>query len=635
MSRPLAVDGPIQVERNAWAAPSAVTVSQWAERHRWLPPWAPKPGRWSNAWAPYLVEVMDSIGDRSIPDVTLMWAAQAGKSEAILNALAHMIDTDPSPTLLVMATEQTVKDFVVDRWEPMLDHSPRLRSMRSDRKRDNKDTGILINGARVWIGWAGSAAVLASKPVRNLFLDEVEKMAASMAGGKEGDAVSLARDRTRNYWDAKRVTSSTPTNVHGLIWREWMASDQRRYHVPCPHCGKYQVLEWVRLQWRKDCSIDQVAADNLTWYLCVHCEKEIRPGARQGMLARGVWVPEGAHANEQGQVIGAQPSVHRGYQLSALYSPFVSWGTMAREWILAQAEVGRLMDFVHGWLGWIWEEQADSTKRGELDGRIGRHRQEIAPKGTVVLTAGVDLGLYEIHWVVRGWGIGEESWLVDYGRQPGDALGILERLLTQRVYKTEDGRSLRIGAIAWDSGYQTDKVYLAARRCPQIRPVKGSRRLAGIPLKPSPIDKLPNGQRLPHSIMLWHVDTTHYKDKLSRMIRAKEGEPGQFWICANPAPTYLEHLVSEHKVMQRQRTGHVDMVWTGRPGGGPNHWWDAEVYCAAAADMIGVYQLAVLPAEAIAAGPRPSSELPAAPELRGRRSARGGFGGRRKGRWIQ
>ncbi len=35
------------------------------------------------------------------------------------------------------------------------------------------------------------------------------------------------------------------------IEREYEASDQRRYFVPCPHCGAMQWLQFERLRWEK------------------------------------------------------------------------------------------------------------------------------------------------------------------------------------------------------------------------------------------------------------------------------------------------------------------------------------------------------------------------------------------------
>ena len=65
--------------------------------------------------------------------------------------------------------------------------------------------------------------------------------------------MALAEARTRTFsWRRKVFLASTPT-IKGLsvIEREFEASDQRRYFVPCPHCGHRQALVFERLRWEK------------------------------------------------------------------------------------------------------------------------------------------------------------------------------------------------------------------------------------------------------------------------------------------------------------------------------------------------------------------------------------------------
>ena len=88
-------------------------------------------------------------------------------------------------------------------------------------------------------------------PARYLFLDEVDAYPPS--ADEEGDPVALAEARTRTFsWRSKVFLASTPT-IHGIsrIEREYEASDQRRYFVPCPHCEHRQWLQFERLRWEK------------------------------------------------------------------------------------------------------------------------------------------------------------------------------------------------------------------------------------------------------------------------------------------------------------------------------------------------------------------------------------------------
>jgi phage terminase large subunit GpA-like protein len=115
---------------------------------------------------------------------------------------------------------------------------------------------------------ANSAVGLRSMPVRYLFLDEVDGYPLDVEG--EGDAISLAEARTRTFARRKIFIVSTPTiSGPAAIEREYEASDQRRYFVPCPHCSHRQWLRFEQLRWDK--GQPETAA-----YICESCDTDCR-----------------------------------------------------------------------------------------------------------------------------------------------------------------------------------------------------------------------------------------------------------------------------------------------------------------------------------------------------------------------
>jgi phage terminase large subunit GpA-like protein len=100
--------------------------------------------------------------------------------------------------------------------------------------------------------------------------------------------------RTATFGHRKKLfLVSTPT-IKGLsrIEREYEASDQRRYFVPCPHCGAMQWLQFERLRWEK-------GRPETALYLCNACEAPITEAAKTEMLAKGEWraTAEGSKAS--------------------------------------------------------------------------------------------------------------------------------------------------------------------------------------------------------------------------------------------------------------------------------------------------------------------------------------------------
>ena len=84
-------------------------VSEWAAKYREIDVSAIK-GRWSNDVTPFLVEIMDSVNDPYVEQVNIVKGAQLGGTEALINILLWIIDTNPSPTMIVYPDEELAKD---------------------------------------------------------------------------------------------------------------------------------------------------------------------------------------------------------------------------------------------------------------------------------------------------------------------------------------------------------------------------------------------------------------------------------------------------------------------------------------------------------------------------------------------
>jgi phage terminase large subunit GpA-like protein len=297
-----------------------LTVSQWADRHRKLASRASaEPGQYRTARTPYMREIMDRLspGDPT-QRVVFMKAAQVGATEGGNCFIGFVMHQAPGPMLAVQPTVDLAKRNSRQRIDPLIDESPELRErVKPARSRDAGNTMLskeFAGGILIMTG-ANSAVGLRSTPARYIFLDEVDAYPAS--ADEEGDPVTLAEARSLTFAHRRKVfLVSTPT-TRGLsrIEREFEASDQRRYFVPCPHCGTLQWLRFERLRWDK-------GRPETAEYHCESCEAPIAEHHKTAMLAAGEW---------RATATSADPTT-AGYHLSALYSPvgWLSWQRIAR-----------------------------------------------------------------------------------------------------------------------------------------------------------------------------------------------------------------------------------------------------------------------------------------------------------------
>ena len=571
-----------------------LTVSEWADRHRMLSGRASaEPGRYRTARTPYMGEIMDRLspGDPT-QRIVFMKAAQVGATEAGNNWIGFAIHQAPGPMLAVQPTVELAKRNSRQRIDPLIDESPELRErVKPARSRDAGNTMLskeFAGGILIMTG-ANSAVGLRSTPARYIFLDEVDAYPAS--ADEEGDPVTLAEARSLTFAHRRKVfLVSTPT-IRGLsrIEREFEASDQRRFFVPCPHCGAMQWLKFERLRWEK-------GQPETAEYQCEGCEQAIAEHHKTAMLEAGEWRPTSE---------AADPNTV-GYHLSALYSPigWLSWERIVRAWEAAQGSDEAIKAFRNTILGETWVETGEAPDWQRLYDRRERWKPGIVPAGGLFLTAGADVQKDRIEVDVWAWGRGLESWLVDHiviegGPDRQDAWGDLTELLG-RTWPHERGVHLRIARLAIDTGYEAPAVYGWARAqgFAQVSPVKGVEGFNRVsPVSgPTYVDATEGGKRLRRGARLWTVAVSTFKAETYRFLRlARPTEEDLAKGAAFPAGTvhlphwveneWLKQFVAEQMVTVRTKRGFARLEWQKLRE--RNEALDCRVYARAAAWIAG------------------------------------------------
>ena len=150
-------------------------------------------------------------------------------------------------------TIQMAETFSKDRLAPMLRDTPVLRDKVNDKSRNSGNTILqkIFPGGHVTMVGANSPSSLASRPIRILLADEIDRYPAT--AGNEGDPLLLAGKRLATFWNKKEVCVSTPTiKETSRIAVEFEHSTQEEWNVPCPVCGKYTPLLWANIIFDKD-----------------------------------------------------------------------------------------------------------------------------------------------------------------------------------------------------------------------------------------------------------------------------------------------------------------------------------------------------------------------------------------------
>jgi len=562
--------------RDEWALPDKITVSDWADLYRRLDvKTSAEPGQWSTSRTPYLKGIMDAFSDPFVEEITVMSASQVGKTEAMYNMLGYLIDQDPGPSLMVLPRIDDARSISSNRVLPMIQTSPCLA--RYIPPNSDEITKLEYHFDRMILYFAGSNSPsdLASRPIRYLFLDEVDKY--PKFSGREADPIKLASERQKTFWNKKTVKVSTPTTRDGYIYREYEKSDMCKFYVPCPHCQHMQLLVFSQIKWPKEESGPEVIKnDKLVWYECIECKGRIEDRQKSVMMLSGKWTPEIKTRTK-----------HKGFWINSLYSPWLTWSDIAAEFLKSKDYIELLMNFVNSWLAEVWEEKIEETTVDKLRTLSRDYTEGSVPDDCLVLTAGVDVQKDHFYYTIRGWGYYEESWLIRAGRCEywDDIVDIIFKTEYKRL-SSEETLSVYMSCI--DSGFKTDEVYRFCRSwADKTKAIKGQEEISGGRFyRATKIDiNSRTGSVIPGGLVLWNLNTNQYKDKLNRLITSRD--PVKWHIFKNPTDEYLNQMASEHKVLIRNKTtGRAKELWQKKKEANANHFLDAEVYALAAADII-------------------------------------------------
>jgi phage terminase large subunit GpA-like protein len=576
-------------ERRALAPPEQLTVSEWVDRNVVLGGDSSEPGPYQTDRTPYVREWQDSAALPWVHQVTIQKSTQVGGSQALLNVLAYAIAADPGPISWVMPTREDAAEFGENRVQPMVDLCPTLRAQMTGERFDAKARQIRFRRCRLLFRSARVPKELAQYAARWLFGDEAGKWPQWTQD--EAAPFDLARERCRTFWNHRIYLNSTPTTAAGLISVEFQRGDRRRYHVPCPHCGKFQVLVWKNVKWPAAIDTEKaMRAARCAWYECAHCGKQIADEHKRQMLSRGWWCPEDVdpdrHVFGGRLVLPNDRAQHRSYHLWAGYSPWLAWWELVAEWLRSKDTPATLQNFVNSWLGEPWVEKLEETKPEQLQACVGGYHRGQVPDEVRVLTAGVDVQKRFLAFTVRGWGTNMQSWLIDHGRV--DTFDQLQGVLFAKQWP----RGLMLRAAMIDTRYRQPEVVEFARRFPAVvRLCRGVEMDNPIPFRAEALEKHPMTGAPMGTLKVWHLNVGFFKDLVHQSIRVGGvAAPEGFHIYEEADQAYLEELCSEHKVMERSGEREKER-WVKRAGHRQNHYWDTEVYNRAVAQLIGVHTL--------------------------------------------
>ncbi len=567
------------------AEPLEIPTAEWCAENLYLSPRIPtaKPGAWRADNVAALCcpgGPLEALDDPACETVVVCKGAQSAMTTTAYAWLAKCLDLDPGSALIVMNSTQDARDKSAETWRPMWEDSPRLkRHLPANRRREWTKLYQLINKSPVyWMG-ANSPGRLASKPIRRLILDEVDKYPQKFGADKErreAGAAALAEQRTKTFRQAglaKIVVFSTPTTDTGEVWKRYEQGDKRALYVRCHACRADQVMVWQNFRVDMDLArTDPGAAVAGCHYECPHCKAAWSDHQRWTAIDAGEWRAT------------CQPRDPRcrSFHMPAWYSKMVTHSYLAAQWIKAQDGISGLQDFINSECGEPFRHY-DNQIRDEifinLEGAYEEGHGFADAETYLPIYAGRERHVFGGVDVQKGYLVATFRQFVDGGDSGGVWAGSVSGL------DALDAMAEKYGAkfVLMDQRYRTREIQEWCFDHSGYLPCEGVKTRARSIYTINTLD-LDEGKSTKIGFrvieMLAH-DGDQIKDILANLM---QGRGGRKWFVPRGYASradYCQQMTAERSVNGK---------WV-NPGGRSNHFWDAEVLCLLAALRFGVFNL--------------------------------------------
>lgn len=577
---------------------------------------------------PFMREIVDCFDvDSPVREISLQKGVQITYSTVLESGVLYYADEIGTlPMMYVTADKELAAARIENNFIPMFNHSDRSDIIKSSDIGNSRKTGKtkshlqFAKGATLIPFGAKNADKMRSFSIAVMLKDEIDAWPESV--GKDGDPDELTSARCSGFWNRRKIfRGSTPT-VDGVskIQKAYLRGDQRRYHVPCKHCGHMQPLRWYTVD--KETGV----IGGIMWdmngrtldlesvrYCCVKCGGAHYEHDKARMFAESSgakWIPSAEPA---------EPNV-RSYHLSALYSPIgmQPWyqcvALYLEAWDVEKKtvkDVGKLQVFYNNILAKTFKVKG-SKIRFEA---VSAHRRQSYVFGTInntyvkkhtgdkilFIILMVDVHKRELPTAVFGVGMHGVMFLLDYKRiqatgegdacdtslQDNGAWAELKRMRDETEYVADDGAKYKICMTFVDAGYNNDTVNnFCAQFESGVYPILGR-------------DRTSNNQQIrefsPFETKIgttgYRILVDHYKDRLAPVLRREWTEEQglqnahHFNAPLDVTDEQLKEFTTENRVKKVNERGQASYVWH-RPQGAANELWDLLVYANCAVDVL-------------------------------------------------
>ena len=556
---------------------------------------------------PHARDILALVDNPDCKRIVLCFAAQSGKTDTIASIAAYLTGYRNRRGIYVLPTANMLDKVRDTRLATLLEAS---REKVGFDKIENKNIIRFTNGNFFSLALASSPGTLAEQTGTSwVIVDEHDEY--RQEGSKKHNPIDLAEKRMQTSPRRLTIIACTPKRTGvGYTYSYYNRTKRFVEEIQCPLCDGWFVPEFYQhFKWPGDVDCNTIEARNLAWVECPKCQGKITDAMHYFIVTK----------RKRWKCLDPDLTIAEcGFRLPIFLTPNKNWSATVAAYLKSLDDPLSEADFNNSWLA--KPKDSESTRRtadmdySKLKGNWLCERGEI-PEGVLKLTAGVDVGLREIWFVLLGWGLEARKFVlrsqkIDRGQGTeslAEAMAIATEMCNPAKYRCKGIVPKFCGGLV-DSGDDTEAVYEFCREHFEWRPSKGYTEMDKLHKISSPDSTGKHRQRY-DGLQLYLVNTNRMQNVLRSCFENALGAARSIQF-AEDAPEILFQHIRNQQQYEYKKAGKPVWRW-GKIGEKADHLLDALMQAMFAGDIMQLHKMK--PEESETAGKE--SEAAAQPPL--------------------
>lgn len=551
-------------------------VWQWAEKNIVLDAVASpsNPGPYDSSLTPHTRFIQEKFTDPSVRQITIKKNSQGAFSESVMNCIRFCVAHQPRNTLYVIDSVAEARRLAKIRLQPTLERCALTAQAISENEDDMSALNFYLRDMFIMFIGGGSIGAAANKVISLGVVDEADKLPRVTKGQKH--IVDEVKSRFKTVPDGKLFVLSEPNEEQDITTTEYRRGSQHKYHVPCPHCGHFQVMIQERLTF-DHCRMPSGEYDlarvlEESFYKCERAGSTECPDGRiydrhkRAMSLAGEW---------RATNLNPEPG-HISLESSDLFSlfPNASFGRIALDLIDVIKKPARMKAVQSGRFGLEHKGKRVKVQHEDLLKLCGDYRRGAMPKPAIYLAMACDVQAGVKKWIKGAFDRLGDLYIVDWGQSLA-----FDDLTVEADVPVVDasGREWTVVSGLIDEGFKTDDVRKFCIRTDfRFLPCKGRgsmNQMRGQLVAASTTEH--DGREF----KCYHFNDDKFKqalyiDRIREFDKIKKDQERRtrIWLPKDVDRALLDELMGEEMVPELTPAGYERLVWKKTR---TNDWGDA------------------------------------------------------------